>query len=117
MHTEKVRKTVMANPLARHKDRAEYFRSKRNASMICDSFCRSLKIGQTSHTRPPRIQYVKPTEKFISQGTPNGSAQQLIAFSRRGTARCARLDNHYNCKNPSATLPRPLFEESIRVIK
>src|SRR5580658_7886503 len=35
MQTEKVRKTVKANPLARHRERTEYFRSNRNASMIC----------------------------------------------------------------------------------
>src|SRR5580700_5971776 len=68
MHTENVRKTVSAKPLARHKDRAEYFRSKRNVSMIYAPF-RSLRIGQP-HTPPsPRIQYVQTPEKFRSRYT------------------------------------------------
>ena len=42
MQTEKVRSTVRAKPLPRHKERTPYFRSSRNASMICGPPLRRL---------------------------------------------------------------------------
>src|SRR5882762_4222373 len=49
IQTEKVRSTVRAKPLSRHRERTPYFRSRRNASMIAilplrrRRFCQSLR--------------------------------------------------------------------------
>src|SRR5258708_13392662 len=67
MHTEKVRSTVRAKPLSRHKERTPYFRSRRNASMVCDPsiaetvICQPLRragpLGFSTHKRRTKFKY------------------------------------------------------------
>src|SRR5579872_6635737 len=88
MHTENVRKTVRANPLARHKDRAEYFRSKRNVSMICRPF-RRLQVGQCHTPRPCNSIRLDDGKVRILRTRDAESGSTLIVIYCGGTARCA----------------------------
>src|SRR5712692_3946758 len=67
IQTEKVRSTVRAKPLSRHKERAPYFKSRRNASMVCDPLAAESemlpdlktgrRLGFSTHRRRRKFPY------------------------------------------------------------
>src|SRR5882762_3275601 len=94
MHTEKVRSTVRAKPLSRHKERTPYFRSRRNASMVCDPsiaetvICQPLRqagpLGFSTHKRRAKFKYHCTLSKGANTKIPwKSSARRMRCGSMR----------------------------------
>src|SRR5208282_1257793 len=93
MQTERVRITVSANPLARHIERAAYFKSRKSTSMIClprrgdpnhpqpgrTAPCHSVRIG---NGKVPLIKAQQPRARAATPGMP-----QIIHGRRQFLAR------------------------------
>src|SRR5260370_32929132 len=86
MQTEKVRSTVTAKPLSRHKERTPYFKSRRNASMIgclrsgrvqcCHNLKRAGRLGFSTPRRRAKFPYVC----WLGQGHASSGASFVDHF-------------------------------------
>src|SRR5207253_6038355 len=86
MQTAKVRTTVTAKPLSRHKDRRLYFKSRRNASMTSESLHCEVMSANLSRN-PTRIQYAWITNKVpYRRGRGNGNCKASGSRSEEHTS-------------------------------